>query len=456
MKVFGQELSSLLNQLRSLGSNLLAWLQSFFVSREVKNQDQSAILKLCTENKPLSVVVVGAGGLDRLQYASMPMTSLARTQRMSVGYNVPGYKAPFADVPIQATSFQENTGEAYADIYDLETSHVNHDLIVVHIEFFSINYADVCIRYGLYESALLYVGWPIVPGFDFSGVIVSIGPNVVSKSGLRVGDKVFGYTMFGSYSNLLLVPCWQVRKSPESYLSQAQLASIPAVAGTALHSLSLAGAWPNKLLSRNKAALIHSAAGGVGSMLVQMCKLCGYSPVVAVVGSSHKVQYCKDLGADYVIDKSKQNLWKEATSISPEGYVSIFDANGIETLQQSYDHLSRCGRLISYGFHTNIPKTRTILSPLSVLAMIYNVMRMPKFDLMPMVLESKSIAGFNLSFFADEHELINEYMKQMLSWIESGSLKVSSITTLQFQEVRQSHEILQSGKTTGKLIIQTN
>ena len=71
---------------------------------------------------------------------------------------------------------------------------------------------------------------------------------------------------------------------------------IVAVAATALHALSLAHAWPGPILSMNKCALIHSAAGGVGSMLIQMCRLLGYTTIVAVVGSSNKIQYCKDLG----------------------------------------------------------------------------------------------------------------------------------------------------------------
>jgi NADPH:quinone reductase-like Zn-dependent oxidoreductase len=84
-------------------------------------------------------------------------------------------------------------------------------------------------------------------------------------------------------------------------------------------------------------------------MLIQICKLCGYSPIVAVVGSSHKVEICKQLGADVVIDKSEcvrrgKTIWDEAKRAVPVGYISIFDATGVETLQESYDHLSQCGR----------------------------------------------------------------------------------------------------------------
>lgn len=67
--------------------------------------------------------------------------------------------------------------------------------------------------------------------------------------------------------------------------------------------------------------------------MVQLAKLAGCG-VVGVVGSSHKVDAVRELGADEVIDKSTQNLWERAKVISPEGYHIIFDANGVETLKQ--------------------------------------------------------------------------------------------------------------------------
>lgn len=99
---------------------------------------------------------------------------------------------------------------------------------------------------------------------------------------------------------------------------------------------------------------------------MQLAKKIVGCKVVGVVGSTHKVQTVYDLGADHVIDKSKENLWgaaqfsgfscssstegltlaedtAKAREYSAEGYDAIFDANGVETLKESYTHLS-CGR----------------------------------------------------------------------------------------------------------------
>ena len=146
------------------------------------------------------------------------------------------------------------------------------------------NLADITIRWGLYESALRFVGWPIVPGFDVAGSVAAAG----SDSGFKAGDDVYGCTLFGAYSSRVLIPGRQLTKRPPN-LSVEDAAALPAVAGTALHALHLAGFYPNPPVTTNKGVLIHSAAGGVGSLLVQMAKMCGCSPVVGVVGSSHKV-----------------------------------------------------------------------------------------------------------------------------------------------------------------------
>ena len=75
-------------------------------------------------------------------------------------------------------------------------------LVTVDVDFCGVNYADVCIRWGLYSSAKKYNGYPITPGFEFSGTVRSIGADVTD---FKPGDKVFGVTMFGAYSTRVRV-----------------------------------------------------------------------------------------------------------------------------------------------------------------------------------------------------------------------------------------------------------
>lgn len=301
-------------------------------------------------------------------------------------------------------------------------------------------------RLGLYESAIRYVGYPIVPGFDLAGTVLAAGPGCAS----RVGERVFGVTFFGAYSARLVVPDRQVRRTPAA-LSDADAAAISSVAGTALHALALAGFWPRPPLTRNRAVLVHSAAGGVGGMLVQMAALLGCAPIVAVVGAAHKVAACEQAGAHVVIDKSSQDLWAAAERAAPDGYAAIFDANGVATLAASYAHLARTGRLVIYGFHTNLPSSG-LLNPLKWLSMGLALLRLPRFDPLDLVLSSRSVHGFNLSFFADEADQLEAYMDQILAWVRDGRLAPARVTQFAMREVPRAHDLIQSGQSVGKIV----
>jgi 2-desacetyl-2-hydroxyethyl bacteriochlorophyllide A dehydrogenase len=420
-KILGQDLDVVWNQILALVMNISSWLTSLVLGPAMI--DQTAYMAMSNP----CVEIDGPGGLDRLQVKEIPGSE--GTVRATVGYNVPGFKAPYAQLSLSLKDFPKG-------------------MVLVRVSHFSINYADVTIRWGLYESALRYVGWPIVPGFDFSGRI-EFAPK---DCDYKVGDEVFGFTLFGAYSSQILCPVHQLRKKPK-VLSMPAAAATPAVSATALHAIALAGGWPNPPKAINKAALVHSAAGGVGTKLLQMLRICGFSPIVGVVGASNKVSACKRLGADVVIDKSTEDLWAAAEAASPGGYAAIFDANGVSTLRDSYDHLCRSGKLVTYGFHSNIPKASQFISPLEWLKIVCKMAMMPKFDPLDMVLTSKTISGFNLSFFADEVELINVYMNQLLEWIGSGKLTMDDVTCFNMNEVGLAHNFIQSGKSIGKIVV---
>jgi NADPH:quinone reductase-like Zn-dependent oxidoreductase len=409
------------NQVLSLIFNIASWFMSFFITGSIEYDESKVKGHRC-------ISVIGQGGLEKLTLKELSVNEA------SVGYNVSPFRSPIAVLP--------------SNLQELDPS-----LVIVNVHFFSINYADISIRFGLYESALRFIGFPITPGFDLAGTVEYAG----KASGFSKGDKVFGFSLFGAYSSRVLVPYWQLKKvSPKMQdlkLQLQDLAGVPAVAATALHAVQLAGGWPSPLRTNGKAALIHSAAGGVGSMLIQIASLCGYSPIVCVVGSKHKIDFCKKLGAQLVIDKSSDNLWKKCEEIAPLGFAAVFDANGVSTLHESYNHLAPCGRLITYGFHTNLPKDSSYLDPVSWIGMIFKMSKMPKYDPMDMVVSNKAVLGFNLSFLANELDMIEAYMSQIVTWLEDGKLVIPSVTLIPMRETRKAHSLIQSGKTTGKLVV---
>lgn len=188
-------------------------------------------------------------------------------------------------------------------------------------------------------------------------------------------------------------------------------------------------------------------------MLVQMAKILGLGPIVGVVGSTSKVETAKKLGCDEVIDKSKHDLWKQAEEIMPHGYKTIMDANGVSTLQQSYDHLAPTGRLIVFGFHSNLPLGKDSLNPWQWIKMAKKMQNMPSFDPMHLTVDNKAVLGFNLSFFAEEERLVGALLDQICEWLEMGLLQCPSIATFDMNDIGEAHRLIQSGSSIGKIVI---
>jgi synaptic vesicle membrane protein VAT-1 len=315
------------------------------------------------------------------------------------------------------------------EVPDLVASHP--DEVIVDVKATGINYADIIIRWGLYKSAKEFVGWPITPGFEFSGTVQGSG------------EKVLGVTLFNGYASQVKVPRSQLYPLPES-MSFEEGAAFPCVFMTAYHAL-----LQNVVVRPGMTALIHSAAGGVGSSLVQLCRIKGIR-TIGVVGSTHKVEALKQLGCEHVIDKSTEDLWKKVKAYAPQGVDLAFDANGAETLKQSYSHLAPCGKLIAYGAHSMFPKKGGKVN-WPKLAVDY--LRTPRFSPLDMTSDNKSVVGFNLSFLFGRQDLLNEALSDLFKWHAEDLIRIPKIKTYPLEEVGLAHRELESGQTVGKLVL---
>lgn len=314
--------------------------------------------------------------------------------------------------------------------------------VVVATRAAGVNFADVVVRLGLYESAKKYVGWPITPGFEFSGEVASLGEGV---SDLKAGERVFGLTRFGGYASHVCVPRAQLFRVPAA-LSHAQAAAFPTVHLTAYYALrEILRTRPG----RGERVLVHSAAGGVGLAVLQLARADGLL-TIGVVGAAHKREVALAYGATDVIDKSSQALWAEVERIAPDGLHYVLESNGAETLKQSYAHLRPTGRLVVYGFTSmlsrgsgrpNWPK------------LAWDFLRTPRFHPLEMVNVNKGVIGFNLSYLFEEQSLLTEAMARMLGELQAGLLQPLPITELPLEQASEAHRALQSGSSVGKLVL---
>jgi NADPH:quinone reductase-like Zn-dependent oxidoreductase len=314
--------------------------------------------------------------------------------------------------------------------------------VLIRTQAVGVNYADICVRWGVYESARRFVGWPITPGFEYAGRVEEVGGEVRH---LRPGDPVFGVTFFNGYSTHVCAAADLVWSKPQSLDFEAA-AGFLAVYLTAYHGL-----LQNVVIRPGMRVLVHSAGGGVGSALVQLCKLHDLH-VTGVVGRSHKVEYVRELGAHAVIDKSTQPLWDEARRLCPDGYDLVFDANGPETLAQSYAHLRPTGKLLVYGFHSLLPKQG---GRINYLKAILGMLRMPRFNPLSMTTENKGVVAFNLSFLLARTDLLHPAVNDLIAWMEAGKIQAPKVRSFALADVAQAHRALESGETTGKLVLRT-
>lgn len=330
----------------------------------------------------------------------------------------------------------------------------------VRTDAVGVNFADSIIRMGLYESAKKYVGWPITPGFEFSGTVDMAPPG----SRWKEGDVVFGVTRFGGYATHVVVPPHQLFPQPAKW-SRLESAAFPAVFLTAYYALvELAN------VRKGQTILVHSAAGGVGTALLQLAKVLGLR-AVGVVGSSKKVQTAQKLGAALVIDKSTQDLWREAKAFAPNGYDVVLDANGLETLGKSFDHLASPGKLVVYGFHSMFRRANDASDgggrAQALLRKIWGAgrpdyaklaadwLRTPRFNPLDLTNLNRSILAFNLSYLFENTEFLAEAMTRMLDWVTTGELVPPTVTTFPLEAVADAHRAIESGTTVGKLVLTT-
>jgi NADPH:quinone reductase-like Zn-dependent oxidoreductase len=314
--------------------------------------------------------------------------------------------------------------------------------VLVEVVAAGVNFADIFIRLGLYKSAKEFVGWPITPGFEFSGKVLKCGRDV---SNIVEGAKVFGLTLFGAYASHLCVSADQVYAiGPNSKFTVEQWAAFPTVFLTAYHGL-----FQNIVVRAGMKILVHSAAGGVGGALLQLGKIADCR-ITGVVGSSHKIDIAFEHGADSVIDKSTEDLWTKAEEICPDGFDVVFDGNGPITLKQSYRHLASSGKLVSYGFHSMLSTSAGVAS---YFKLIYEYLRVPRFSPLNMTNDNKSLIAFNLSYLFHRLDLLEEAMQDLLKWVEGGKIKAPALQEFPYEKVADAHRALESGKTVGKLIL---
>lgn len=187
---------------------------------------------------------------------------------------------------MKAVIQNEFGGAGVLSYTDIEMPKIGNNEVLIKASYTSVNYADIKTRLGNKGKE----NFPLILGLDVAGVIEEVHAN----SNFSKGDRVIAFPKNGSYAEYVVANEQLVFKIPDN-LSFEQAATMPTVS-----MLSYILLYEVGQVQKEDTIVIHSAAGGVGSMLVQLAKLVGVQKIIGTVGNLNKEDYVRKLGADIV------------------------------------------------------------------------------------------------------------------------------------------------------------
>ncbi|MFG2195081.1 NAD(P)H-quinone oxidoreductase [Streptomyces sp. NPDC048639] len=209
--------------------------------------------------------------------------------------------------------------------------------VLVEVAASAVNRADVLQRQGFYDPP---PGSSPYPGLECSGRIAALGPHV---SGWSVGDEVCALLSGGGYAEKVVVPAGQLLPVPEG-VDPVSAAALPEAACTV---------WSNVFmvahLRPGETLLVHGGASGIGTMAIQLAKAVG-AKVAVTAGGPEKLERCRELGADILIDYREQDFVQEIRNATDgAGADVVLDIIGAKYLGQNVKALAVNGRIAVIG-----------------------------------------------------------------------------------------------------------
>ena len=295
--------------------------------------------------------------------------------------------------------------EDVLDYVDVERPEPKADEVLVKVHAAAVNPIDWKTRDGAGERLGLKL--PITLGIDIAGTVEEVG---VGIENFKQGDAVYGMTvsgLSGGYAEYTLAGVDTIAPKPES-IDFEEAAAIPIGALTAWQAMfDLAN------LSSGQRILITGASGGVGSMAVQLAKAKG--AYVIGTASGRNEQFVRDLGADEFVDYTRQPFEEVVKDVDV-----VFDTVGGDTLERAFQTLKKGGFLVTSAQTPSEEKAK-------------------EFGVEAAWVFCKPNAG---------------QLAEINQLIEEGKLKTNIETVLPLAEVKKAHQLSQSGRTRGKIVLQ--
>jgi NADPH2:quinone reductase len=321
------------------------------------------------------------------------------------------------------------------EIRDVQKPQPGPDQVLIKVEGFGLNFADVMARLGLYKGA---PPLPALLGYEVVGNLEYCGSEVRD---LAIGDRVVALTRFGGYAEYALAEKSVVFRVP------SELSVGVAVALATQYSTAYVLAHDLANLQENDRVLIHAAAGGVGTALVQLARHFG-CVIYGTCSSENKMRYIEKNGVDFPINYLEHDFADAVRQLSPDnGLDVIFDPVGGKSVKKGFGLLNAGGRILCFGV-SSLNQTKSILGKLRVLAQfgVYHPIQL--------LSQAKGMIGVNMLKIGDDQpEKVSRAMQKVIAMTQAGILNPYVGGQYSIDQLSEAHEFLESRKSMGKIVV---
>ncbi len=319
------------------------------------------------------------------------------------------------------------------EMKEVESPKPSSNQVLIEVEGFGLNFADVLARKGLYPEV---PDRPCVLGYEVVGKVKEVGSEAPDH---LVGKRVVGLTRFGGYAQEAVTDYRAVGVVPESM----ELGSALALATQ--YTTAYISAVESLNLYEGDRVLVHAGAGGVGIALCQIALSKGCE-VFATAGSDEKLHFLKSLGVQHPINYRKTDYAQAVKSILKDKRLDVsFNSLAGKSVKKDLKLLGSGGKFVIYGAASRVGKSGGFFAGLRLLWDTGFITPLA------MIMRSKSIIGINVLKLGDyKPQLIAKCMQEVITMADSGKLSpVAKVYSI--DELNKAHAELEGRRTIGKL-----
>jgi NADPH:quinone reductase len=305
-----------------------------------------------------------------------------------------------------------------------------------------VSLADILIREGVHPESL-FRRTPFSPGWDIVGTVDKVGEKLSTTSTWQIGDIVAALTIVGGYAQYLCVPSNQLVSVP-SEVDYAETVGIVLNYITAYQMLHRCAH-----IKSGESILVHGAAGGVGTALLQLGNLVELEMYGTSSHSKEKV--VSELGAK-PIDYKSVDFVQEIFRLTGNGVDVVFDGVGTKSLLRSYKTLRSGGRLIGYGFGSKLKDGRR--RAYQIVSNMINWINVLALNLIP---DKRKIIPYSIQTLKRRKPAwFLEDLEILLNLLKHKKIKPIIAARMPLIEAARAHQLLETGSVTGKIVLICN